>query len=98
MLKQSKTTSDPHVVETIQTEEPERIWCDECDTDEYVLLERARRRQRDGSRVWDVDYTCMNCDSFYGHEIEIEDLNARTACAIITVMQVPGHSVRVNPD
>lgn len=73
------------------------IWCNVCQTDEYVLLERARRRRRNGAGVWDVDYTCMHCDSFYGHEIDVENLNAAMAFAIITVMQEPGQSVRVNP-
>lgn len=73
------------------------IWCDQCQTDEYVLLERARRRRRNGTSYWDVDYTCTHCDSFYGHEIEVENLNATMAFAIITVMQEPGVGVRVNP-
>ncbi|WP_139244215.1 hypothetical protein [Arthrobacter alpinus] len=98
MFKQSKNTSDPHALERIQTGETDQIWCDECETDEYVLIESARRRRRNDAGVWDVDYTCMNCDNFYGHEIEIDDLNTATAHAIITVMQEPGHSARVNPD
>lgn len=97
MLKQVKTKPDPKVLEIIQTGATDRIWCDECGTDEYVLLERARRRRRNGIGVWDVDYTCMNCDCFYGHEIEVENLDVKMAFAIITVMQEPGTSVRVNP-
>ncbi|ALV44874.1 hypothetical protein MB46_04485 [Arthrobacter alpinus] len=96
MLRQAPTKPDPHILATIEADASDRIWCDECHTDQYVLLERARRRRRNGAGVWDVDYTCMHCDSFYGHEIEIDDLNAATAYAIITVMQQPGTSVRVN--
>jgi hypothetical protein len=98
MFKQSTTKPDPHIMDAIQIGVTDSIWCDECQTDAYVLLERARRRRHNGEGVWDVDYTCMQCDSFYGHEIEIEDLNAATAFAIITVMQQPGESVRVHPD
>lgn len=97
MLKKATTKPDPQIMDAIQAEKSGRIWCSVCDTDEYVLLERARRRRRNGSGVWDVDYTCMSCDNFYGHEIEIEDLNATMAFAIITVVQQPGISVRVHP-
>lgn len=73
------------------------IGCNVCQNDEYVLLERARRRRRNGAGVWDVDYNCMHCDSFYGHEIDVDDLNAAMAFAIITLLQEPGQSVRGNP-
>ncbi len=97
MLKPARSKLDPSVLDAIRAKETDLIWCTVCHSDEYVLLERARRRRRNGLGVWDVDYTCMSCDSFYGHEIEIENLNAKMAFAIITVMQQPGTSVRVNP-
>lgn len=81
----------------MDSESASTIWCDICQTDQYLLLERARRRRRNGESVWDVDYICTNCDRFYGHEIEIEDLNATMAFAIITVVQQPGIGVRVHP-
>lgn len=74
-----------------------KIWCETCRTDEYVLLERARRRRRNGVGVWDVDYTCTNCDNFYGHEIKIEDLKPAMAMAIITVIQDSRQGARLNP-
>ncbi|SEE18762.1 hypothetical protein SAMN04489740_0841 [Arthrobacter alpinus] len=93
----TKHRPDENQVTGMDSNSTSNIWCNVCQTDEYILLESASRRRRNGSGVWDVDYTCMHCDSFYGHEIEIEDLNASTAFAIITLMQEPGHSVRVNP-
>ncbi len=45
----------------------DRIWCEACGTDQFVLLERALRRRRHGGGFWDVDYFCARCGNSYGH-------------------------------
>lgn len=65
------------------------IWCPGCRTDAYILIEQAGRHKRRGEVMWDVDYTCTNCDNFYGHDIEPEALSKAMVYALISVIQRP---------
>lgn len=65
----------------------EVISCGQCKTDAYILIERASRRKRKGLVIWDVDYTCTNCDNFYGHEIRPEALSKAMVHALVSVIQ-----------
>lgn len=59
-----------------------RIWCDVCGTDKYILIELARWRRRHGVEFWDIDYTCTNCDNFYGHVVKDPDVTPALAAAL----------------
>ena len=65
------------------------IWCQQCQSDEHIVIEGARRRKRNGGGIWDVDYCCTHCDSFYRHEIQLETLSKAMAHAMISVIQQP---------
>ncbi|MGO4384910.1 hypothetical protein [Specibacter sp. RAF43] len=58
------------------------IWCETCGSDEFILIEKARWYRRRGEGMWDIDYTCTNCDSFYGHVVREAD----TTAALIAAM------------
>lgn len=91
MLKPVSTKPDPQIMAKVQAPATERIWCDECQTDQYILIEEARKRRHHGESTWDVDYTCTNCDSFCGHEIQTETLTTPMAFAIIELVQRKGY-------
>ena len=71
----------------MDSESKDRIWCDVCGTDEYILIEHAHKRRHHKTSVWDVDYWCTECDSFYGHDIRPETLTTPMAYAIISLVQ-----------
>ncbi|WP_104086579.1 MULTISPECIES: hypothetical protein [unclassified Arthrobacter] len=61
------------------------IWCGVCDSDEYVIIERARWYRLEGEGSWDIDYTCMNCDSFYGHVVKEAEVTRALMAAMAVV-------------
>lgn len=45
-------------------------WCSVCGTDEYLIvedLEPALDIDLSGHPLWNISYSCSECDSFYGH-------------------------------
>jgi hypothetical protein len=45
-------------------------WCTECGTDEYLIvegLEPAVDADPSGRPLWNISYSCSECESFYGH-------------------------------
>ncbi len=60
----------------ISQEENLRPWCSECDTDQYILIEAIDDfLQRSGPWVG-VAYSCLECDSFFAHDVRKESLSA----------------------
>jgi hypothetical protein len=62
MEKQLSPKFDQRLLEAVQETPAERIWCEACGTDEFVLVERARWRRRHGKGFWDVVYLCTQGD------------------------------------
>ena len=85
MDKQLSPKVDQDLLEAVQESPAERIWCEACGTDEFVLVERARWRRRHGEGFWDVDYVCTRCDRFYGHVVRDEDLTPAVLAAMAAV-------------
>lgn len=45
-------------------------WCPVCGTDDYLIveeLEPAVDVDLSGHPLWNISYSCSECDSFYGH-------------------------------
>lgn len=89
MLKPTRTTIDAQVLAAVVSPASGRIWCEECRTDDFILIEQARRVRNHGDDIWDVDYTCMNCESFYGHLVDGSDVSAAFLAAMALVVQEP---------
>ncbi|AIY00909.1 hypothetical protein ART_1310 [Arthrobacter sp. PAMC 25486] len=68
----------------------QRIWCEVCDTDEYILIEHAHKRRHHKASTWDVEYSCTECETFYAHDIFSETLTTPMAYAIIAIVQRSG--------
>lgn len=86
MVKQATPLIDEKTPATVQDSKAGKIWCDACDSDDYILIERARWRRLFDEGSWDIDYSCTNCDSFYGHVVRQSDvtLSLMAAMAIAT--------------
>lgn len=45
-------------------------WCIECGTDEYLIVEdlqAAVDADPSGRPLWNISYSCSECESFFGH-------------------------------
>lgn len=87
--KPTKTTIDHHLLAANAAPAAGRIWCAECHSDEFILIEQARRRRNHGADIWDVDYTCMKCENFYGHLVDGIDVSDEFLAAMALVVQQP---------
>lgn len=85
MDKRHLPTEQGNLLENVQETPADRIWCDVCGTDEFVLVERARWRRRHGQGFWDVDYVCTRCDRFYGHVVRDQDVTPAVLAAMAAV-------------
>ncbi|CEA06978.1 hypothetical protein BN1051_00286 [Arthrobacter saudimassiliensis] len=53
-------------------------WCDNCGTDEYLIIESVEpATTEDSAEFLEISYTCSECDRFYGHPIRHSPLWAR---------------------
>ncbi len=73
MHKQFSLKVDPKLLAGAPESPADRIWCGVCGTDEFILIEHAAWRRHSGRGGWDIDYTCTNCDSVYGHAVRDAD-------------------------
>lgn len=61
----------------ISQEENLRPWCSECDTDQYILIEAIDDFLDSAGPSVGVAYSCLECDSFFAHDVRKESLSAR---------------------
>ena len=85
MDKQYSSKAHSKLLEKAEESPGDRIWCEACGTDEFVLVERARWRRHHGEDFWDVDYFCTRCDTFYGHLVRDEDVTPALMAAMSAV-------------
>ena len=53
-------------------------WCSQCGTDEYLIIESVEPAAKPGhGEFLEINYTCAECDSFYGHPIRHSSVWAR---------------------
>ncbi|RAN79656.1 hypothetical protein B5P43_12760 [Bacillus sp. SRB_336] len=76
---------DPKLLEKVEESPDDRIWCQGCGTDEFLLVERARWRRRHGEGLWDIDYFCTKCDSFYGHVVRDAEVTPTLMAAMSAI-------------
>ncbi|WP_139005156.1 hypothetical protein [Arthrobacter crystallopoietes] len=46
-------------------------WCSACATDDYLIIEEvepAEEQNLSGHPLWNISYSCAECESFYGHQ------------------------------
>ena len=43
----------------------DRLWCPECGTDEYLIVESIEALHPPQESLVDVSYTCVECDFFW---------------------------------
>lgn len=83
MLKRVSSKVSEEILAAAQESKNDRIWCEVCGSDSYILIERARWRRRHGDGFWDIDYMCTNCDSFYGHVVKDEEVTPALMAAMV---------------
>ena len=55
-------------------------WCSYCATDEYLIIESVEPAAKPGSGEFlEINYTCAECDRFYGHPVRHSPVWARSA-------------------
>lgn len=50
-----------------------RPTCEACQTDEFLVFEKivpVRSPGSSGFTMWDLDYWCGNCESYYGFQFQ----------------------------
>ncbi|MCC3274202.1 hypothetical protein MUK71_01015 [Arthrobacter zhangbolii] len=53
-------------------------WCSYCGTDEFLIIESVEPAAKPGSGEFlEINYTCAECDRFYGHPIRHSSVWAR---------------------
>jgi hypothetical protein len=82
MVKKATSLLDDKTLATGKDSKVGRIWCDVCGSDDYILIERARWRRLVDEGSWDIDYSCTNCDSFYGHVVRESDVTQSLMAAM----------------
>ena len=82
MFERATSTVNAKTLAMAQDAKSGRIWCEVCGSDEYIFIERARWRRRQGDGSWDIDYTCTKCDSFYGHLVKDADVTPALMAAM----------------
>lgn len=97
MDKQHLPTEQGNLLENVQETPADRIWCDACGTEEFILVERARWRRRHDQGFWDVDYVCTRCDSFYGHVVRDQDVTPAVLAAMAAVTTGAGNGRAARP-
>lgn len=49
----------------------QRLWCTQCQTDEYLIIESIDTLRPPRTGLVDVAYTCVECDFFYAHTASV---------------------------
>jgi hypothetical protein len=49
-----------------------RLWCDECQTDERLIIESIDTLRPPRTGLVEVTYTCVGCGFFYTHAASLE--------------------------
>ncbi|WAP51828.1 hypothetical protein OL239_00085 [Arthrobacter sp. ATA002] len=58
--------------------EPNVPWCTHCGTDEYLIIESVEPAVgEDAAEFLEINYTCAECDRFYGHPVQHSPVWAR---------------------
>lgn len=52
----------------------QRLWCTQCETDEYLNIESIDTLRPPRTGLVAVTYTCIDCDYFYAHTASVEGL------------------------
>jgi hypothetical protein len=61
------TVSHPRKPGPSSGSQGQRLWCAQCQTDEYLVIESIDSLRPPRTGLVDVAYTCVECDFFYAH-------------------------------
>lgn len=68
------TISNAHLPGGAHRPSGDRLWCPECGTDEYLIVESIEALHPPQEGLVDVSYTCVECDFFYAHAANVHDV------------------------
>lgn len=89
------TISDPIVPNGAPVPKGERIWCGQCGTAEYVILDSIEALTPPAAEFVDVGYSCLECGKSYAHAATFQDVAAilNQRGAVSGVLQFGGEYV-----
>jgi hypothetical protein len=82
MMHNKTLRADQRLVSAAEEEATGRLWCDACGTDEFLFIESVRRRHWAPPGFVDVSYFCAECDGYYGHLVNEDDISPRLLAAM----------------
>lgn len=65
------TVSHPRTPGSPSGSQGQRLWCTQCQTDEYLIIESIDTLRPPRTGLLDVTYTCVECDFFYAHTASV---------------------------
>lgn len=68
------TVSHPRKPGPPSESQGQRLWCTQCQTDEYLIIESVDTLRPPRAGQLDVAYTCVECDFFYAHTASVGDV------------------------
>jgi len=68
------TVSHPRKPGPSNGSQGQQLWCAQCHTNEYLIIESIETLRPPRTGLVEVSYTCVECDFFYAHTASMADV------------------------